>query len=187
MDKRFIVVTWTAMLILHGGSLAQNTRVWSFSFDTGFEVLRGSNMQTASLTGEPITGLIKSSHFILASGFPMAPPLENATVVPNTVQGLPTAFTLEQNYPNPFNPSTTIRFDLPQRSQVDLTVYNILGQLTVTLLDEQRNAGRYSVLWEGINTTGSRVSSGVYFYRIRARSLDNGKEIIQTKKLMLLK
>jgi methionine-rich copper-binding protein CopC len=94
---------------------------------------------------------------------------------------LPTEFALAQNYPNPFNPSTEISFSLPVASQVQLTVFNVLGQKVTTLLDEQMAAGEHTVTWDGHNSDGASVSSGVYFYRISANSFS------QTKKMMMLK
>jgi methionine-rich copper-binding protein CopC len=94
---------------------------------------------------------------------------------------LPIEFALAQNYPNPFNPSTEIAFSLPSASQVELSVFNVLGQKVVTLLDEQMAAGEHTVTWDGRNSDGSSVSSGVYFYRIAANSF------VDTKKMMMLK
>lgn len=89
---------------------------------------------------------------------------------------VPEAFTLQQNYPNPFNPSTLIAFGLPNTARVSLEVYNLLGQKVVTLLDEMRDPGSYTVSFDG-----KGLSSGVYFYRLTA-----GNQVM-SKKMMLLK
>jgi photosystem II stability/assembly factor-like uncharacterized protein len=89
---------------------------------------------------------------------------------------LPIAVSLEQNYPNPFNPSTTIRYGLPKRSNVTLTVFNTLGQVVATLVNETQNAGHHDVKFEA-----SGLASGVYFYRLQAG------EYVATKKLLILK
>lgn len=89
--------------------------------------------------------------------------------------GVPSMYALEQNYPNPFNPSTTIRYGLPVRAQVVLTVFNILGQLVATLVQGEEDAGYHEVRFEA---TG--LSSGVYFYQLKAG------EFVQTKKLLLI-
>ena len=94
---------------------------------------------------------------------------------------IPQKFTLEQNYPNPFNPSTIIRFALPEASFVTLKIYNILGQVVKTLVNEQKNAGTYNVQWRGDNNFGVKVSSGTYIYRVIA-----GQNIF-VKKMVLLK
>jgi hypothetical protein len=80
----------------------------------------------------------------------------------------PTEFDLQQNYPNPFNPETIIKFSLKEDSWVSLKIYNVLGQLVTSLVDEQKSAGEYSVLWNGKNGQDRLVTSGVYFYRIKA-------------------
>jgi len=94
---------------------------------------------------------------------------------------LPATFSLSQNYPNPFNPTTRIEYALPYASHVRLTVYNILGQLAATLIDEEQQAGRFAVEWNGLGMKGNNLSGGVYFYTVVTNDL------VQTKQLMLLK
>jgi len=94
---------------------------------------------------------------------------------------VPTTFAVEQNYPNPFNPSTTIQYDVPQISDVSLVIYNTLGQRIRTLVNKSQNVGVYQVVWDGLNETGERVSSGVYVYRFEAGSF------AEIKKMVLLK
>ena len=84
------------------------------------------------------------------------------------VHGLPEAFTLHQNYPNPFNPSTTIRYDLPEESNVSLVVFDMMGREVTTLVSGQGSAGYHSIQWDGKNHLGSPVSAGVYIYMIQA-------------------
>lgn len=81
---------------------------------------------------------------------------------------LPDEFHLFQNYPNPFNPETTISYNLPRGSHVDLTIYNVNGQQVRKLIDEFQKAGKFTVTWDGTEESGAPVSSGVYFYRIKA-------------------
>jgi hypothetical protein len=88
---------------------------------------------------------------------------------------------LGQNYPNPFNPQTQIEFNLVQASKVKLTVYNLLGQKVVTLVDEVLPAGKHVVGWNGEDQSGLALSSGPYFYR-----LEYG-EFSQVGKMTLLK
>jgi flagellar hook assembly protein FlgD len=94
---------------------------------------------------------------------------------------LPTTFAISQNYPNPFNPTTSIKYQLPQTSDVRLLIYNVLGQKVRTLVNNQIEAGYHSVIWDGRNDEGNAVASGVYIYRFEA-----GK-FTRTMKLMLLK
>ncbi len=90
---------------------------------------------------------------------------------------IPDKLSLEQNYPNPFNPSTTIKFELPVSSQVDLRIYNLLGQeVTVVINNEEFSSGIYKY-----NFNASQLTSGVYFYRLKAGSF------VETRKMILLK
>jgi len=88
---------------------------------------------------------------------------------------------LLQNYPNPFNPQTTIAFELPRRMVAELTIYDILGRRVVSLLNGELPSGMHSVEWRGIDASGDRVSSGVYFYRLAADG------IVECKKMVFLK
>jgi hypothetical protein len=103
------------------------------------------------------------------------------------VAEVPKVFALDQNYPNPFNPSTNIKYQIQNTSQVNLSIYNILGQRITTLKDEVQSVGYYSVTWDGRNEFGSHVSSGVYFYRIEAKPLDGGDAFTSIKKMLMLK
>ena len=87
---------------------------------------------------------------------------------------------LFQNYPNPFNPTTTIRFELPEKGKVRLAIYDCAGKEIVRLLDGERAAGRSEVAWDGRDLSGRPVSSGVYFYRLSA-----GKQVISRKMVIL--
>jgi hypothetical protein len=85
----------------------------------------------------------------------------------------PTAFKLEQNYPNPFNPITKITYQLPMTNDVDLSIYNLLGQKVATLVSEKQQAGFYKVEWDA-----SRFASGVYYYKITAGNFVDVKKMI---------
>jgi photosystem II stability/assembly factor-like uncharacterized protein len=89
----------------------------------------------------------------------------------------PDNFSLYQNYPNPFNPTTTISYQLPVSSEVELCIYNILGQRVTTLVSTTQPAGNYKLRWDATGLAG-----GVYFYRLRT-----DKGYLQTRKMMLLK
>ena len=83
-------------------------------------------------------------------------------------QRLPTKFALHPNYPNPFNPDTWIAYDVPEVSQVRISIYNRLGQKVRTLIDETKPAGRFQIKWNGCDDFGRKVSSGIYFYQIES-------------------
>jgi hypothetical protein len=107
--------------------------------------------------------------------------IQTITSVSTKDRSIPTTISLSQNYPNPFNPSTTIRFEMPQRGDVQVNIYNSLGQLVRSLVNEKREPGSHSVVWDGRGNAGTVVSSGVYFYQVKAG------EFVQAKKMLLLK
>ncbi|MFI5212281.1 MAG: T9SS type A sorting domain-containing protein, partial [Ignavibacteria bacterium] len=106
------------------------------------------------------------------------------TAVHQTGTNIPEKYSLSQNYPNPFNPTTQIKFDIPKSSFINLAIYDAVGKEISVLVDENLQAGSYSVDWNA-----SSYPSGVYFYRITAgdasTSLSTG--YIQTKKMVLVK
>ena len=106
---------------------------------------------------------------------------DNFGLTPGFIATLPGGFTLSQNYPNPFNPETTIHFDLPHSEEIELEVYNLAAQRVATLVRGYRDAGSYSVRWDGANDAGVGLATGVYFYRLTAGTR------VQTKKLLLLR
>ena len=102
--------------------------------------------------------------------------------VDEPVGGAPKVFALMQNYPNPFNPTTTISYDLPKTSYVRVVIYDVLGRVVATLVDGVQAANSYRLEWNASN-----VASGMYFYRMNARSADNSGDFSAVKKLLLLK
>ena len=101
-------------------------------------------------------------------------------------QSIPVTFNLMQNYPNPFNPSTTIEYSIPQASNVKITIYNILGDVINVIFNSYRDVGYYRTSWNGLDGSGNKVSSGVYFYELKAVT-GAGQQSIQMKKMILLK
>ncbi|MBC8043115.1 MAG: T9SS type A sorting domain-containing protein [Rhizobacter sp.] len=107
---------------------------------------------------------------------------QDAVVIPNplaadeTASPAPKQFELSQNYPNPFNPATTIRYQLPSAGDVKLKVYDVLGREVASLVNERQKAGSYAVSFNA-----SKLSSGVYFYRLTTGNF------VQTKKMLLIK
>jgi len=92
------------------------------------------------------------------------------------LQPIPTKFALQQNYPNPFNPTTTIPYQLPEKEYVRISIYNLNGQLVETIVSKEQPAGYYSVVWNS-----SKVSSGIYIYRIDAGSFHDVKKCVILK------
>lgn len=97
------------------------------------------------------------------------------------VADIPEEFSLAQNYPNPFNPTTTIHFEIPEASEVDIRIYDIRGTLVKTLASGQREAGRYQIVWDATNMSGTDVASGVYLIRMTAG------DFTETRKMVLVR
>jgi hypothetical protein len=94
---------------------------------------------------------------------------------------LPTGYALLQNYPNPFNPSTNIQFRLPEASEVNLTIYNVLGQEVRSLVAGVKEAGTHTIEWDGRDDNGSTVQSGMYFYRLQTPSFTEARKMTVLK------
>ncbi|TSA20795.1 T9SS C-terminal target domain-containing protein, partial [bacterium] len=94
---------------------------------------------------------------------------------------VPANYLLEQNYPNPFNPSTQILFGLPQLEKVSLTIYNVLGQKLATLVDGILTEGTHVVTWNGRDSRGLQLPSGVYFYLLKTSNFTATKRMILMK------
>ena len=94
---------------------------------------------------------------------------------------IPTSFALHENYPNPFNPTTTLRFDLPEISDVRVVIYNMLGQKVKTFNMNSISAGSHSIKWNATNDLGDPIGAGVYLYQLQAQ------EFVKTRKMVLLK
>jgi PKD repeat protein len=90
-------------------------------------------------------------------------------------------FILSQNYPNPFNPDCEIRYTLPKDLEVNLSVYNVMGQKVKSLVDDYQAAGHKTIHWDGTDDNGIRVASGIYFYRIQAGDFVETKKMLMTK------
>jgi hypothetical protein len=99
---------------------------------------------------------------------------------------IPVAFNLKQNYPNPFNPSTTIEYSIPEASNVKITIYNILGDVVNVISNSFKEMGTYRFSWNALDGNGNKVSSGVYFYELKAVT-GSGVKSVQMKKMILLK
>ena len=115
-------------------------------------------------------GISHDTTYITVNTLRVIPVLEN-----------PSKYSLLNSYPNPFNPITTIQYGLPRRSDVQITIYDLLGRKVTTLVAEIQEAGYKSVMWNATNDNGQQVSTGVYLYRIRADGF------VETRKMVLLR
>jgi hypothetical protein len=94
---------------------------------------------------------------------------------------VPMVYSLRQNYPNPFNPVTRISYDIIESTNVTIRIYDLLGQSVKTLVNERKDVGFYTTLWNGLDQSGATVASGVYIYRFET------ERFTATKKMLLLK
>ncbi len=120
-------------------------------------------------------GDVKQSEFIIAVG-------TDSEIMGTIREIIPADYALGQNFPNPFNPETTIPITVPKRSEVALTVYDILGKQVKLLYKGIKEPGRHFIRWDGNNAAGDPVTSGIYFYQLQ---VDNGR--IFSGKMVLLK
>ncbi|MBU4446434.1 T9SS type A sorting domain-containing protein, partial [bacterium] len=98
---------------------------------------------------------------------------------------IPNEYSLKQNYPNPFNPTTTIIYGLPKLSHVDIRIYDLLGREVATLVNNNQEAKYYKVIWDAKDRSGNTVPSGMYLYRIVAKS--GNRTFVKTRKLLLMR
>lgn len=122
---------------------------------------------------------LESKEVLQASKVMLSDLLAPVSAEDNLISPFVTA--LNSNYPNPFNPTTTISFSLAQAGDTQLGIYNIKGQLVRSLVNDVRNAGNHSVVWDGKDNNGNTVSSGIYYYKMTAGKYSNTKKMIMMK------
>jgi hypothetical protein len=180
------------------------TQLWSDSDTTGGHILWQFNSDASVLTLK-INGVVKYSgpwgnmfsiayvHLFEMNFYPNTPTpvyfdeffvgARGSTGVRDIGGEIPQLFNLEQNYPNPFNPATVIKYQIPEASVVTLKVYDVLGREISTLVNEEQKPGNYETVFDA-----SKLSSGVYYYRINIASVNSGKIVYQTiKKALVVK
>lgn len=131
--------------------------------------------------GEVLVGYLESFDFDPEIWFKVAEYTEGVFVEQDWKVITPKDYKLSQNYPNPFNPNTQINFELPLAKDVTLTIYDMLGREVITLVNEHKTAGKYTVNWDGKNKFGNNASAGVYIYQLKAG------HIVKNKTMTLLK
>jgi hypothetical protein len=148
-----------------GGGVIYQPLVWKVKAEDGLYT-------TWSTPGDPLADP--------RPGFRLS--IDLSVIVSNDdVPNVPTSFALEQNFPNPFNPTTTVSYTVPKTSQVNVMVYDLLGNLVKTLVNESQIAGQYKVQWDATNDQGALVPTGNYILKMVAGDFS------QTRKMTLLK
>ncbi len=130
----------------------------------GFETLRGD---TIKIRWELYDAKLYAFQFV-----------DDPTLNAGDDSQLPQTLSLSQNYPNPFNPSTRIEYCLQKSGRVNLTIFNLSGQIVKTLLNQRQSAGTHTVEWNGTDTSGQPIASGVYFYAISADNSQIAKKMV---------
>jgi flagellar hook assembly protein FlgD len=178
MKMKTLFVLWIFFLVFP--VIAQNNKLTWYAFNMSFGVSSYSDKIVKSIVGQTLVGSSTNSNTRIESGFLVAL-VKGPAVAVNEKQQIPLVFSLQQNYPNPFNQTTKICFDVTHRAHIHLKIYDILGRQIATLVDDIKEAGSYSLNWDGVNDGGDPVSSGVYFYILIAENF------IQVRKMILVK
>jgi YVTN family beta-propeller protein len=162
--------------LLPGGGGAADAGSAQYGLDDAGEVVVGENPFGMCFDPlDPTTLLVVNA----GSGTVSELIVDTATTAPDAISLLPVRFALYANYPNPFRRGTTIRYDVPKLTTVDLRIYNVMGRLVRDLENEtMREPGRYSVVWDGRDRGGLRVASGIYFYQFRAADFRQSRKLV---------
>jgi len=159
---------------LHG-NVSGSTELYDLSVDIG----ESNNVAGANLT------IVAEIEDIFVNGrTPSAywsSPIDGSKLNVNNIDPTPESFALYANYPNPFNPTTTILYDLPEAATVHLVIYDVLGRLVRTLVNQDLSAGYHRAVWDATDDLGRPLSGGLYIYRIQAGGYS------KTMKMVLLK
>ncbi|MBN2426619.1 MAG: VCBS repeat-containing protein [Calditrichaceae bacterium] len=186
IDSNFVNLSWSPctaedlyLYNIYRSSLNDTaTAEYIYSVDAGITIFSDS---TLSVSGKYYYWLTALDLLGNESGYSLPDSVDiEITAIRSSGRCLPENYILYQNFPNPFNPTTTISYQLPVGGEVELSIYNLLGQRIAILVSEKQQSGMYNVQWDATGFT-----SGVYFYRIKV--LGNMKNFVQTKKLVLLK
>ena len=190
LDGKALAEDATVRLAIDNASTATRDLDYAALFTPRIEIEAGSITGTVNFYVDPRSDNLEEGDEVIRligtidglEGDEVEITISGTAAAKAAIQTRPEAFALANNYPNPFNPSTTIKYELPQAADVELTVYNVVGQAVRTLVAEYQSAGRYAVEWDATNDSGHSLSSGMYFYRLQA-----GGEFRAVKKMLLLK
>jgi len=175
--SKFLLLAIGISLILFQSASAQYAIPRSV-FGSGGVLLSSSANRLVGTLGQPFIGMASGASNKQTAGFWHVQRYLLTSVKEKSVEELPREYRLEQNYPNPFNPSTTIEFALPEESQVSIKLFNVLGEEVATLVEWIEPAGFHKVQWKP-----ESLASGVYFYRMVAKSEKTGRMFSNVKKL----
>ena len=190
LDGKALAEDATVHLVIDDASTATRDLDYAALFTPSIEIPAGSIAGTTNFYVDPRADNLEEGDEIIRligtidglAGDEVEIVLSDPGAAKAVVQTRPEAFSLADNFSNPFNPATTIEYALPLSADVELTVYNAVGQVVRTLVAEYQSTGRYAVEWDATNDSGHSLSAGMYFYRLQA-----GGEFAEVKKMLLLK
>ena len=204
--KRFIVYSLMSCLfaqidyeteiqtIFNNNCISCHGNSGGLSLESYANLMTGGNSGTVIISGDhsnsllwekinngqmPPNNQLPSSNIDLIAAWIDEGALEELNIKNN--KALPERFTLHQNYPNPFNPVTNFDYDLPEDAMVNITVFDMMGKVVRTLVNDQQSAGYKTLQWNAMSNSGQPVSSGLYIYTIQTG------EFSKTRKMILLK
>lgn len=178
--------TWTANRTGGNGTYAYEWRFWDPALNQWSNVVSTSQQYTRKMPNHDLQLKVKVTSNGIAVEATRYVYLNDGTIAgveidPESVN-LPASYKVYDNYPNPFNPSTTIRYELPEQSQVTLVIYDIMGREVRRLINETVEPGYHAAVWEARNINGDEVSTGIYIYRFTAMPVlgENSSNGLQT-------
>ena len=182
--KRCILILLLALLAASPG-MAAALLLLQDGFSSGSGRLSAHDFVLEQAAGFPFGGIATSSNYVEAGGYyPIGTVVSGVAIGDHggaaLLPALPKALTLNRPYPNPGS-QATIRFGLPRTARVSLRIYNVLGQEVAAPVDGERNAGWYTIRWNGLDKANRSVAAGVYLLRLQA----DGK--VLTSKLMVVR
>jgi hypothetical protein len=164
----------TNATVTNGGGILSGRRYYQY--------IRPTKVQAGGVITWPTSFTLPTMDWLATVLTIETPPdLDTPTGVDAADPLKPGSFALLQNYPNPFNPSTVITYSIPEKAQVVLEIFNILGQRVVSLFNQEQPAGTHSIVWNGHDGRNLQVGSGVYFLKMKAGSYSNVKKMLLVK------
>lgn len=189
LNQLMIRQSYTYTANTSGGSEAISYQWYKKYKDSSYwNTLGTASSQEVTMTNKDILLKVvvssgnESNEFIKNIEYDDSPP-EAKTLA----EAIPDVYLLHNNYPNPFNPLTTIKYDLPEDSFVEINIFDLLGREVRNLISENIKAGFKTIRWDSKDNNGKTLSSGVYIYTITAKSLNSEKLFSKTKKMVLIK
>ncbi len=177
MNRQLVIALLGLMICALPGLLkAQNKAITWSTFSGGFNLSTSATRQVKSQAGT-VVGTAEGSTIMLASGF-LAGLLPEGIASVEDITGLPGAFALKQNYPNPFNPHTVLTVELPEASDVLLTIYDLRGREVRRLVSNRLDPGFHRFVWDGTSTVGRPAPAGVYITHLIAGNFSKSVKMV---------